>query len=332
MKTLLSKWLPGTVLLFSISMASGQVLQSCYQWANTTVNGYNVYNNIWGSGAGTQCITVYSQANWYVDANHPDNGGIKSYPNAEKPMDMYVNNMGTVTSSFSVTRPSGGSYSTTYDIWYDNYAYEIMLWMNYTGSVGPISYSYGCSGYPSTACPQATNVTVGGHTWNIYRGTNGSNQVFSFLRTSNTNSGTVDIKAISQWLKNNGWFGNAHLHSVQLGFEISGTSGTQRYAVTNYSVSSSAARTTDISTETPDETEALLLYPNPTSGSIKIQLPASSAGDAQLQLYNTLGQLIMSQTLTESTTTMDISALKAGIYIAQITTSSFSKQIRLIRQ
>ena len=41
---------------------------------------------------------------------------------------------------------------------------------------------------------QAT-ATVGGHTWDVYRGSNGTNAVFSFVRTSNTNSGTVDVLA-----------------------------------------------------------------------------------------------------------------------------------------
>lgn len=213
-----------------------QVLQSCDQWANTSVSGYNIYNNIWGSGAGSQCMTAYSYNDWYVDANH-SGGGIKSYPNSEWQLNVNVDNMGAITSSFNVSRPGGGAYSSTYDIWYDDYAYEIMLWMNYNGSLGPISYNYGCSGYPSTACPEATNVNVGGHTWNVYRGNNGGNEVFSFIRTSNTNSGTVDITAISQWLRNNGWFGNANLHSIQFGFEITSTNGTQRYEVNNYSVS-----------------------------------------------------------------------------------------------
>lgn len=234
------------LLLFMGGFAQSQILQSCAQYANTSVNGYNVYNNIWGSGAGSQCMTVYSQSDWYIDANH-SGSGIKSYPNSEKQLSVNVDDMGAITSTFSVTRPaSGGSYSSTYDIWYNNYAYEIMLWMNYTGSVGPISYNYGCSGYPSTACPVATNVTVGGHTWNIYQGTNGSNTVYSFLRTSNTNSGTVDITAISKWLRNNGWFGNVNLHSVQFGFEITNTSGTQRFEVDSYAVNvgSSSSGTT----------------------------------------------------------------------------------------
>ncbi len=230
-KTLIALALGMGIFLLPIN---AQLYQTCDQWGNYSTSGYTIYNNIWGSGAGSQCLTVNAYNNWYVDANHPaGSGGVKSYPNVERQVSLNVDNMGSVTSIFAVSRPSGGSYSSTYDIWYNNYAYEIMLWMNYNGAVGPIASSYNCNG----ACPETSNVSIGGHTWNVYRGSNGSNQVFSFLRTSNTNSGTVDITAISQWLRNNGWFGNVNLHSIQFGFEITATSGSQRFSVTNFSVS-----------------------------------------------------------------------------------------------
>ncbi len=95
----------------------------------------------------------------------------------------------------------------------------------------------GCSGYPSTACPVATNVNIGGHTWNLFEGTNGSATVYSFLRTSHTNSGTVDITAISKWLANNGYFSsNTHLHEIQFGFEITDSAGGHEFQVNDYSV------------------------------------------------------------------------------------------------
>lgn len=222
------------LLLAAIQPLAAQIYSTCDQWGNTTHNGYTIYNNIWGSGAGSQCLTVYAYNNWYVDANHPNTSGIKSYPNVEMKVNHNVDSMPAITSSFSVTRPGTGAYITSYDIWYNNYAYEVMLWMNRTGAVGPIASGWDANGNPIA---EVTNVSVGGHTWNVYRGSNGSNQVFSFVRTSNTNSGTVDIRAISQWIRNRGWFGNVNLHSIQLGFEISSSGGsTQRYAVTNFSV------------------------------------------------------------------------------------------------
>ena len=226
--------LVSVLLVAAVQPLFGQIYSSCDQWAFVTTNGYNVSNDVWGSGASSQCLTVFAYNNWYVDTNQPNTSGVKSYPHVEKVTDLFVNTMGTCTSSFSVTRPSIGAYSSPYDIWYDNNAYEVMLWMNKTGAIQPIARGYDASG---NAIAEATNVSVGGHTWNVYKGSNGANQVFSFIRTSNTNSGTVDITAISKWIQARGWFGNAHLQSIQFGFEITSSGGSsQRYSCTGFGV------------------------------------------------------------------------------------------------
>lgn len=59
---------------------------------------------------------------------------------------------------------------------------EIMIWLaNY--NAGPISAVYNSDGTPK---PVASNVNIAGHTWNLYSGSNGANNVFSFLPTSGT--------------------------------------------------------------------------------------------------------------------------------------------------
>ncbi len=219
------------------SNLAAQAFSSCDQWASWSNNGYIIYNNIWGSGAGSQCIWANSYSNWGVNANHPNTGGIKSYPNVSRTLSINVSQLATATSSFNVTRPSSGSYITAYDIWYNNFAYEVMLWMNRTGAVNPISYNWDANGNP---IPVVTNLNVGGHTWNVYQGTNGSAQVYSFVRTSNTNSGTVNIKAISDWLRNNNWFGDVNMHQIQFGFEITSSSGGLNFTVNSYSLSYSS--------------------------------------------------------------------------------------------
>lgn len=214
-----------------------QNFTTCDRWSSWDVNDYTIYNNIWGDGAGTQCLWAYGPGNWGVWADHPNTGGIKSYPNVDLDVNYTVSSMPTITASFNTTTPGWGSYNTAFDIWYNNYQYEIMIWANWAGSMGPISYNYGCNGYPSSACPIATNVNVGGHTWNLYEGTNGSATVYSFLRTSHTNSGTVNITQISQWLASNGYFGwNTNLHEIQFGFEITHSAGGADFRVNSYSV------------------------------------------------------------------------------------------------
>jgi hypothetical protein len=199
------------------------------QWAQFTDGAYTIYNDVWGGGAGSQQLCVNSHSNWRVVATHPETSGVKSYANASVTVNKTLSSMKTLTSTFNVSVPSSGSYETTYDLWANNNAYEIMVWMNKAGNVGPIAASYDANG----AVPSASNVSVGGHTFNVYKGSNGSNAVYSFVRTSNTSSGTVDILAIFKWLQTNGWWGDVTLGQQQFGYEISGTGGSPLTFTTN---------------------------------------------------------------------------------------------------
>ncbi|SNY47218.1 cellulose binding domain-containing protein [Paractinoplanes atraurantiacus] len=202
------------------------------QWASWTNNGYTLYNNIWGSGAGTQTIWARSGTNWGVLANHPRTSGVKSYPNTGKTLNRTLSSLSSVTSSFNVSVPSDGDYTTAYDIWANNHAYEVMLWTNQHGAVGPIAESYDANG----AVPTVRNLSVGGHTWNVYRGSNGANAVFSFVRT-NTNAGTIDVLAIMNWLRTNNWWGDVTVGELQFGFELTGTAGQSAFTTNSFSLS-----------------------------------------------------------------------------------------------
>ncbi|MEU4693475.1 hypothetical protein [Actinoplanes sp. NPDC023714] len=215
-------------LLIAVGQAPAQaaVWGSSDQWATWNNGGYTLYNNIWGSGAGPQSIWANSSSNWGVWANHPNTGGVKSYPNASKSVNIRLSALRSATSSFNVTVPSGGSYATAYDIWANGHTYEIMLWMNKAGAVGPLG------SFQTTA-------TVGGHTWNVYNGSNGSNAVFSFVRTSNTSAGTVDIRAVLNWIRARGWYGDVTLSTIQFGYEITSSSGGLNFVTNSYSASAS---------------------------------------------------------------------------------------------
>jgi hypothetical protein len=217
----------GATVGLASAPASAAVWNSCEQYGNTSLNGYTLYNNIWGSGAGSQCIWANSGTNWGVWANHPNTGGIKSYPNSTKAINKPISSIASLTSNYNVTVPSSGAYNTSYDIWDTAHRYEIMLWVNKTGPVGAIG------GYQD-------NVSLGGHNWNVYKGNNGSNEVFSFLRTSNSSSGTVDILPILKWIRDNKrWMGNETIGDVQFGYEITSSSGGLNFNTNNLTVSSS---------------------------------------------------------------------------------------------
>jgi hypothetical protein len=195
------------------------------QWATWSNGGYTLYNDVWGSGAGPQTIWANSYSNWGVWANHPNTGGVKSYPNATRYVGRQLSALHSVTSRFSVSVPSSGAYETAYDIWDSNNANEIMLWMNKTGAVGPLGTSQG-------------SATVGGATWTVYRGSNGSNAVYSFVRSSNTSSSSVDVLAVMNWLRNTKhWIGDVTLGNVQFGYEITSSSGGLNFTTNSFSVS-----------------------------------------------------------------------------------------------
>lgn len=205
--------------------AQAAVWSSCDQWGNTSLGGYTLYNNIWGSGAGSQCISADSGTKWSVRADHPNTSGIKSYPNSKKVIGKPVDSLSSLKSSYNVKVPSSGDYNSSYDIWDTDYDYEIMLWVNYHGNVGPLGTAQG-------------TVSLGGHTWAVYKGTNGANEVFSFLRTSDSSSGTVDILPILKWIKNTkGWMGNETIGDVQFGYEISGSAGGLDFTTNSLTVS-----------------------------------------------------------------------------------------------
>ncbi|MFD7924175.1 hypothetical protein ACFV3R_33850 [Streptomyces sp. NPDC059740] len=215
----------GSAVAFAAAPAQAATWNSCDQWGSTTLDGYTLYNDIWGSGAGTQCIWADSGTHWGVTADHPNTGGIKSYPNSKKVVNKPISALSSLTSHYDVTLPSGGAYDTSYDIWDTDYDYEIMLWVNHAGAVGPIGTK------------QAT-VSLGGHTWDVYKGDNGANQVFSFLRTSNSTSGSVDVLPILKWLKDTQrWMGDETVGDVQFGFEITSAAGGLDFTANDVSVS-----------------------------------------------------------------------------------------------
>jgi hypothetical protein len=222
----LSVLVTAVLLVLTPAAAQAAAWSSSDQWGTWSNGGYTLYNNIWGGGAGPQTIWANSYGNWGVWANHPNTGGVKSYPNASRNINRRISALGSVTSTFNVSVPGGGAYATAYDIWCDNHAYEIMLWMNKQGPVGPLG------SWQATA-------TVGGHRWEVYRGSNGSNAVFSFVRAGNTNAGSVDIKAVLTWIRARGWFGDVTLGDVQFGYEITSSAGGMDFRTNSYSVAAS---------------------------------------------------------------------------------------------
>jgi hypothetical protein len=210
-------------LIVTATGANAAVWQSSDKFGQTTIGNYILRNDVWGSGAGPQTIWANSGSNWGLMANHPNTGGVKSYGHSARVINRRLGATTRLSSSFNVTVPSTGAYETAYDIWANNNAFEIMLWMNKTGAVGPLG-------------SLQTTATVGGHTWDVYSGSNGANAVFSFVRHGNTSAATVDILAVLNWIKARGWFGDVTVGEVQFGFEITSSAGGLNFTSNSYGV------------------------------------------------------------------------------------------------
>jgi hypothetical protein len=216
----------GAAFTLAVGPAHAATWGSSDKWASWSNGGYTLYNDVWGSGAGPQSIWANSYSNWGVWSDQPNTGGIKSYPNVSKWIGTPINSLNWVTSGYNVSIPSSGAFESAYDIWDSSNSNEIMLWLNKTGPIGPIG-SY------------VTNVSVGGFNWNVYKGWNGSNNVYSFLNTGYSTSGSVDILSVLRWLENSEhWIGDITLGNVQFGWEITSSSGGMNFQVNSYWVSS----------------------------------------------------------------------------------------------
>ncbi|MCI4066206.1 RICIN domain-containing protein [Micromonospora sp. R77] len=198
----------------------------CDQFGSTTIgNKYIVMNNRWGTSA-QQCINVTANGFQITrqDGTSPTNGAPVSYPaiyvgchyTACSPgtnLPRQVSQIGSAPSSISYTYV-GGTYDAAYDIWLDPTPktngvnqMEIMIWFNRQGSISPIGSPVG-------------NATVGGRTWQVWKGWNGGNDVVSYVAPSPVTSWSFDVmNFVNDVDARTQVDGSWYLTSIQAGFE-----------------------------------------------------------------------------------------------------------------
>lgn len=218
----------GAIAVLSVGPAWAYAYESSAQYASYSTGGYTIYNDEWGSGHGTQTLWVNSASNWGVFSTQPSTSGVKSYANDSKSIGTALNSLHSVTSSFNESNPGSGNWESAYDIWLNGSGIEVMVWTYVKGNVGPLGSSVG-------------TVTLDGNTWTLYAGNNGSNPTYSFVRSGNESSGTVNLLDLLKYLENTKkYFSNPTLSTVQYGWEISGTGNAQlNFTMNSYSASTS---------------------------------------------------------------------------------------------
>lgn len=201
--------------------------QICDQFGSTTIgNRYVVQNNRWGTTA-TQCINVTGTGFSITrqDGVSPTNGAPVSYPSIYvgchytncspgTNLPIQVSQISSATSAISYNYVSGATYNASYDIWLDPTPktngvnqMEIMIWLNRQGSIQPIGSRVG-------------STTLVGRTWEVWQGSNGSNNVISYVAPSPISSLNFSVLDFINDVRNRGAITSSwYLTSIQAGFE-----------------------------------------------------------------------------------------------------------------
>jgi len=221
-----------TAATVGVSLAIAQPAQAatiCEQYGSVVAGNYIIMNNRWGSD-GPQCIETTANGFTIIQQDGMGNlsGAPASYPaiylgchytncSPNSPLPAQISTMGDVNTSISLTYPSSGTWNAAYDIWINADTdvsgvqdTEIMIWLNRQGSIQPIGSPVG-------------TVTLAGRSWQVWVGSNGQNNVVSYLATSlpitsiSFNARDFILDAITRGSN----FGNTswYLTSVQAGFE-----------------------------------------------------------------------------------------------------------------
>jgi hypothetical protein len=197
--------------------------------------------NAWGGGG--YCTWFTNINSWGANAT-VNSTSIVGYPSmvrgchwsacsSSSGLPKLLSNLGTASSNWTQSS-TGSAWDAAYDIWFDaasnpgNRAstYELMVWLNWTGTQ-PIATSYDASG---NAIPFASNVSVGGRTFNVFRRGN----VFSFLLATKSNSISFTLKPLADYCVARGWMpSSVYLISIEAGWEIikGGTYATTAYGI-----------------------------------------------------------------------------------------------------
>jgi hypothetical protein len=126
---------------------------------------------------------------------------------------------GKVTTSWSTTQPGGSSaYDVAYDIWFNQTptttgqpnGTELMVWLNHNGPVQPFGSEI------------ATNVSIGGRSYNVWYGTQGSFDTVSYTMTTGTTSVSgLDLAPLTQDAVSRGYTKSSwYLIDMEAGFEL----------------------------------------------------------------------------------------------------------------
>jgi xyloglucan-specific endo-beta-1,4-glucanase len=212
---------------------------------------YFVYNNLWGgaTGSGSQCVWGSaldgSHVAWGTSWNWTGRDDtIKSYAAivlgwhggwrvAGTGMPIQLSSIESVHTrwDFDLSHETPGATNVTYDIWLSDDPHhdredptgEVMIWLHHTGGIRPIG-------------SRQTTTAINGTEWDLWEGPHPELgwPAYSFVRTANTRSESLDLMAFFERLIPDRLSGSNYLLSVEAGAEV--FAGEGRLDTTHYSI------------------------------------------------------------------------------------------------
>jgi hypothetical protein len=266
---------------------------------------YTVQNNEYDSSA-SECVTTDGNADFTVANSSIDNstdGSPGAYPSiyqgchwgncssgglTSTPIEVSNLTTGEVTTNWSTTQTGSGDYDVAYDIWFNQTptttgqpdCMELMVWLNHNGPVQPFGSEV------------ASNVTIGGHTYDVWEGAQSTWNTVSYDMTTGTTSvSDLDVGQLAQDALSRGYMSSScYLIDVEAGFELwQGGAGleTNSFSVALNGSSPSPSPTPTTPSPTPTPTTASPT-PTPTTASPTPTPTSTSSGAACTATYSTV--------------------------------------------
>ena len=226
-------FLPGNACAATPLLAAAP-MTLCNSWATRVADDeYTVQNNEYNSSA-SECLTTDGNADFTITNSAISNpgGSPGAYPFIYKgcdygactrdsgfPVAVANMNAGVVTTSWNTTQPGtpGDVYDVAYDIWFNQTpttsgqpnGAELMIWLNEAGA-RPLGQRI------------ATNVSIGGNTYDVFEGPQHNWVTISYERVSGTTSVTnLDVDTFTQDSVSRGYIQKSwYLLNVEAGFEL----------------------------------------------------------------------------------------------------------------
>jgi hypothetical protein len=218
------------------AVAADSAATLCQEETTPVADGtYTVQNNEYDSSA-SECVTTDGGDDFTVANSSIDNstdGSPGAYPSiyqgchwgncssgglSTDPVEVSDLTTGAVTTSWSTTQTGSGDYDVAYDIWFNQTptttgqpnGSELMVWLNHNGSVQPFGSEV------------ASNVTLGGHTYDVWEGAQSTWDTITYEMTSPATSvSDLDIGTLAQDMVSRGYTQSSwYLIDVEAGFEL----------------------------------------------------------------------------------------------------------------